>query len=227
MNGMQASETPLTPDICLPPQAQTAITTPIGLSITTLRQDPDTGAKSLILKSAPRSPGQSRPHFHASCEEVFNLGPTMTFDAGRPLPHHGYALYPAQMPHGTAVDLPQGYHLFVRYSGSSDVHFDDDACFNPSAEHLYVPDPFEDWSGNPGPFFGDGITTRALSPSSCLARLSDAARLDVCCPVELLVLSGMLVGKDGDLPPESYLYSSQGLPPLRASSDTLLLVHFT
>ncbi|WP_439534946.1 hypothetical protein, partial [Polymorphobacter sp.] len=181
MNGMPASEAG-----------------PNGLRITRLREDVATGAHSLILEAPPRAPGGSRPHFHLVSEEMFNLGPSMTFDAGRPLPRHGYARYPAQMRHGAAVDLPDGYRLFVRYGGAAEVHFAEPADFAEAEGHLFIPDPLADWAAHPGPALGERVSTRALSYAggrgAFLARLGDGAVLDLDGrgEVELLVVEGVL-----------------------------------
>ncbi len=209
--------------IILPLADQPVTTTPTGLRITTLREDPNSGAQTLILEAPPRPPGPSRPHFHMATEEIFNLGPTMTFDPGRPLPRYGYARYPAQMPHGTAVSLPEGYRLFVRYNGSAEVHFKDDAAFAPTPDHLYLPNP-----PTSGPDLGWGIITYALSEAAFLARLSPGAVLTL--PprsIELFLIRGTLAASNGPaLVRETYLYSENEVPSLTAQDDAMALLYF-
>jgi hypothetical protein len=213
---MQASESP---HILLPPDAQPRTTTPTGLIITTLRDDPQSGAKTLILEAPPRAPGPSRPHFHASSEEIFNLGPPMTFDPGHPLPTHGYAFYPAHMPHGTAVSLPEGYRLFVRYTGNADVHFKDDAPFAPTPDHIHLPTPA------PAPA-SNGLTLHTLSPSATLARLAPGAVLTLPPKAsEFFLISGTLTTNKQTLEPETYLYSPHGHPPLTAQDEAMALIY--
>jgi len=202
----------------------------------TMLHTTDNGPHSSILKAPPREPGLSRPHSHTATEEIFNLGPPFTFDKGRTLPRYGYTKYPAGMVHGADVDLPEGYHLYVRMSGPSEIHFpeiniNDPQPFTPLEGYTFVASADENWPENPGPNLGQNIQTRTLSynpktqKGAFLARLPANTTLNLPpAATELLIVEGSLTHENNTLTPGTHIHTAQGLN-LTASAPSLVFIH--
>ena len=91
-----------------------------GISQKILKQDPDTGARTLLLRSPPRpgaAMGDRRPQHHPVDEEFLCLSGRFTLEGTDWLTPMMYVYYPAGLVHGFGVDVPDGYEVYLRNSG--------------------------------------------------------------------------------------------------------------
>jgi len=104
-----------------------------------LNSDPVSGARTLLLKSDPRPKDRltdRRPQYHPVDEEFFCLSGRFTLEGEPWLKPHCYVYYPPMIVHGFAVDVPGGYEIYLRNSGSIATTRVD----SPSKDSLYVLD---------------------------------------------------------------------------------------
>lgn len=86
-----------------------------------LNEDQVTGARTLMLKSLPRPSDQiidRRPQVHPVDEEFFCLSGRFTLEGDVWFQFGTYVYYPPNLVHGYAVDVPDGYEIYLRNSGS-------------------------------------------------------------------------------------------------------------
>jgi hypothetical protein len=102
----------------------------VGVATKVLNTDPVSGARTVLLRSDPRPVTEAtrrRAHFHDGTEEFFSLGPRFTFDNGIWLDRGAYVHVPPRTVHGTDVQVPDGYLLYLRTSGGTRPQFVDAA----------------------------------------------------------------------------------------------------
>lgn len=86
-----------------------------------LNEDDVTGARTVMLKSLPRPSEQlpdQRPQYHPVDEEFFCLSGRFTLEGDVWFEPGSYVYYPPNLVHGYAVDVPGGYEIYLRNSGS-------------------------------------------------------------------------------------------------------------
>lgn len=211
---------------------------PSGVKTKLLREDPVSGARSVIAKAPPRAPGASRPHRHTADEEVFNLGPPMRFDKGPWLNRFGYVKYPASMVHGGAVTLPEGYLLYLRMSGRSQLEFvegaetviEDGYVFSPHAKEA-------PWVAGTAADLPDAYSVYLLSYSSqdqigtLLVKVPQggAIKFPKTRRTELLILGGQLKTCGAtSLVPNTFVYADRNeAQELISATDALIFMHFS
>ena len=91
-----------------------------GISEKILKQDSDTGARTLLLRSVPRPSADiadRRPQYHPVDEEFLCLSGRFTLEGTHWLTRMTYVYYPAGLVHGFNVDVPDGYQIYLRNSG--------------------------------------------------------------------------------------------------------------
>jgi hypothetical protein len=91
-----------------------------GISEKILEDDPDTGARTLLLRSPPRPSADipdRRPQYHPVDEEFLCLAGKFTLEGTHWLTPMTYVHYPAGLAHGFNVDVPDGYEIYLRNSG--------------------------------------------------------------------------------------------------------------
>lgn len=91
-----------------------------GISQKILRQDSETGAQTLLLRSAARSRKDivdRRPQHHPVDEEFLCLAGRFTLEGTHWLTPMTYVYYPAGLVHGFGVDVPGGYEIYLRNPG--------------------------------------------------------------------------------------------------------------
>lgn len=91
-----------------------------GTSQKLLKQDADTGARTLLLRSLPRPETEMvdrRPQYHPVDEEFLCLAGKFTLEGTHWLTPMTYVYYPAGLVHGFGVDVPDGYLVYLRNSG--------------------------------------------------------------------------------------------------------------
>jgi len=91
-----------------------------GISQKLLKQDTDTGARTLLLRSLPRPETDMvdrRPQHHPVDEEFLCLAGKFTLEGTHWLTPLTYVYYPAGLVHGFGVDVPDGYQVYLRNSG--------------------------------------------------------------------------------------------------------------
>lgn len=97
-----------------------------GVFSKTLNADPAMAAKTMLLRSDPRpvtEQNRRRAHYHEGSEEFLSLGPRFTFDAGLWLERLAYVHMPPRTVHGSDVQVPDGYLLYLRTSGATQPNF--------------------------------------------------------------------------------------------------------
>gem|GEM_PF-4999977 len=97
-----------------------------GVFSKTLNADPAAAAKTMLLRSAPRpvtEQNRRRAHYHDGSEEFLSLGPRFTFDAGLWLERLSYVHMPPGTVHGSDVQVPDGYLLYLRTNGAAEPRF--------------------------------------------------------------------------------------------------------
>lgn len=86
-----------------------------------INEDDVSGARTLMLKSLSR-PGDQitdrRPQFHPVDEEFFCLSGRFTLEGDPWIERGTYVYYPPNLVHGYAVDVPEGYEIYLRNSGA-------------------------------------------------------------------------------------------------------------
>jgi len=91
-----------------------------GLMEKIINEDQISGARTLMLKSIPR-PGDQisdrRPQYHPVDEEFLCLSGRFTLEGHPWLTQGTYVYYPPNLVHGYAVDVPDGYEIYLRNSG--------------------------------------------------------------------------------------------------------------
>jgi hypothetical protein len=91
-----------------------------------LNSDPATNAKTMLLRSDPRpvtEQNRRRAHSHDGSEEFLSLGARFTFDAGLWLERLSYVHMPPRTVHGSDVQVPDGYLLYLRTTGATEPQF--------------------------------------------------------------------------------------------------------
>ena len=91
-----------------------------GISEKILKDDADTGARTLLLRSRPRPSADitdRRPQYHPVDEEFLCLAGKFTLEGTPWLTPMTYVYYPAGLAHGFNVDVPDGYEIYLRNSG--------------------------------------------------------------------------------------------------------------
>ena len=91
-----------------------------GISEKVLKQDADTGARTLLLRSSPRPAAamlDRRPQHHSVDEEFLCLAGKFTLEGTHWLTPMTYVYYPAGLVHGFGVNVPDGYQVYLRNSG--------------------------------------------------------------------------------------------------------------
>lgn len=92
-----------------------------GVMEKVLNEDQATGARTVMLKSEPRPSDQipdRRPQVHPVDEEFFCLSGRFTLEGDVWFQSGTYVYYPPNLVHGYAVDVPHGYEIYLRNSGS-------------------------------------------------------------------------------------------------------------
>jgi hypothetical protein len=93
-----------------------------GVEMLTLNHDPDTGARTALIRSAPRDGIEDKSHYHHCEEEFLCLAGRFSFDGQHWMRPLSYACYPSHVVHGTRVSVPGGYLLYLRTSGSTQAY---------------------------------------------------------------------------------------------------------
>jgi hypothetical protein len=97
-----------------------------GIATKVLNTDPVNGARTVLLKSAPRAVNEAtrrRAHYHFGAEEFLSLGSAFSFDDGYWHGRLSYAYIPPLTVHGTDVQVPDGYLLYLRTLGPAEPRF--------------------------------------------------------------------------------------------------------
>lgn len=97
-----------------------------GIGTKVLNEDTTSGARTVLLCSKPRPVTEAtrrRAHYHEGVEEFLSLGPAFSFDDN--VWHHrlSYLFLPPGTVHGTDVQVPEGYLLFLRTGGGAEPRF--------------------------------------------------------------------------------------------------------
>ncbi len=104
-----------------------------GIEIKPLNLDPDTGARTSLLRSAVRNTIEHRAQYHPGDEEFLCLDGRFTFDGRDWFGPGSYVHFPPRTVHGVSVQVPGGYLLYLRTTGMAVAH--------PVAEPLH-PTPY-------------------------------------------------------------------------------------
>ena len=205
-----------------------------GLMIKELNRDPLTGARTAFVLSPPRSGTEQKAQFHSSEEEFFCLDGHFTFGGDHWFRPGAYACFPAGVVHGAHVQVPVGYRLYLRTSGSTEAtrvtaprseqpYREDGRDDSPQAVVIDTgwPDVAEDQRLRSIP--GGAIDLRQVHTGTVL----DADTWHAL-PVEILLVSGRLHSNNRFLSPPAYGFYPVGeeLPRLTALEDSTVLVHW-
>lgn len=82
----------------------------------------ETGAHTVLLRSAPRPVIEIKPQYHEIDEEFVCPKGRFTFDGFTHFEPMSYVFFPAGTVHGAAVHVPEGDLLYLRNSGRADAH---------------------------------------------------------------------------------------------------------
>lgn len=205
-----------------------------GLMIKELNRDPLTGARTAFVSSPARPGTEQKAQFHASEEEFFCLEGRFTFDGEHWFRPGAYACFPAGVVHGAHVQVPVGYRLYLRTSGSTEaVRVQTPRSKRPYREDGRDDSPQAVLTNTGWPDLPAHQTLRSIPNGAIdLKRLHTGAVLDTCAwhtlPVEILLVSGTLGSKNRFLTPGAYGFYPLGdaLPMLTALEDTTILVHW-
>jgi hypothetical protein len=91
-----------------------------GIAQKLLYTQPTDGARTLLLRSRPRPKaqlGDLKPQYHPFYEEFLTLEGRFTLEGTHWLTPLTYVFYPAGLVHGFAVDVPDGYEIYLRNPG--------------------------------------------------------------------------------------------------------------
>lgn len=91
-----------------------------GLNRKALRADAESGAQTILLRSASRPKSaitDRRPQYHPVDEEFLCLGGRFTLEGSHWLTPWTYVYYPPGLVHGFRVDVPGGYEIYLRNCG--------------------------------------------------------------------------------------------------------------
>ncbi|MBM3513084.1 MAG: hypothetical protein FJX59_05145 [Alphaproteobacteria bacterium] len=186
-----------------------------GVGTKVLSRDADTGARTTLLRSKQRPVTEAtrrRAHFHRGVEEFLSLGPAFSFDDDHWHSRLSYAYLPAQTVHGTNVQVPDGYLLYLRTHGPTEplflaAHGPPENAAQPT---IHAPPQESAWQ----PAAGTSAVVRHLHASenetSFLLRFTAAGDtpfllLAGAVRYEILVIEGRLAFEQGDvLDKESY-----------------------
>jgi hypothetical protein len=92
-----------------------------GLTQKTLYRHPVSGAQTILLRSTARPSAaitDRRPQVHPVDEEFLCLAGRFTLEGKPWLTPLTYVYYPANLVHGFHVDVPDGYEIYLRNSGT-------------------------------------------------------------------------------------------------------------
>lgn len=205
-----------------------------GLMLKELNRDPSTGARTAFVTSPPRPGTERKAQFHASEEEFFCLEGRFTFDGEHWFRPGAYACFPAGVVHGAHVQVPVGYRLYLRTSGSTEaVRVPTPRSTQPYREDGRDDSPQALLIDTGWPDVPEQQTLRSIPGGAIdLKRMPAGAVLDTCAwhalPVEILLVSGTLGSNDRVLLPGAYGFYPLGeeLPMLTALEDATILVHW-
>lgn len=207
-----------------------------------LNGDPDAGAHTVLLRSAPRPQPEVKPQFHDVDEEFFCLEGRFTFDGRTFFEPRSYVFFPAGTVHGSAVHVPDGYVIYLRNGGrvgsfgvKRPAHPTPYAVEPAGSERqitMIAPPRPTDWTGSELSIGWRPLGGRAASgESATLLRLPAGWRgrpARQAGYVELLVLEGLVEKEDGHaLGPGCYAYAAPGeeQPGMTSPAGALVLVN--
>lgn len=209
-----------------------------GIDIKPLNADPDTGARTSLLRSAVRTSVERKAQYHPGDEEFLCLEGRFTFDGRDWFGRGSYVHFPARTVHGASVQVPGGYLLYLRTTGTAVAH--------PVAEPLH-PTPYaldaperaspatirrvaEARDAVASEALRQGVTGQDSATWTNLpagAALSDAVATDRA-PLEILLVTGTLrLGSGETVQGPAYGFYPQGLgtETMIAGSDAAILTH--
>lgn len=210
-----------------------------GIDIKPLNVDPATGARTSLLRSAVRTTVEHKAQYHPGDEEFLCLDGRFTFDGLQWFVPGSYVHFPPRTVHGASVQVPGGYLLYLRTTGTAVAH----AVSVPRHTTPYALDAPD--AGSPatvsrvtaGPAEAGGSEALRREPGGAGKVLWSTLRAGESLPdavaahdgpLEMLLVSGALRASGGRVVQgPAYGFYPQGLreEPLVADADSAILTH--
>ncbi len=210
-----------------------------GIEIKPLNVDPATGARTSLLRSAVRTSVEHKAQYHPGDEEFLCLDGRFTFDGLEWFESGSYVHFPPRTVHGASVQVPGGYLLYLRTTGTAVAH-PVSVPRHPTPYALDAPDagspatisrmagglarpggsePLRHDAGGSGQVLWSTLRAGESLPDALAAQGG---------PVEMLLVSGALRAPDGRVVQgPAYGFYAHGLrdEPLVADADSAILTH--